>query len=124
MPIFPYTTLFRSISAVFLACSFLGIAMSPTLWAIVLFLTLNSLGWGLFSFLRSLITSLAHKDEVARLNSIIGVFDTAGQMLGSPILARLFWEGVKLQGFWFGLPFFFYTMILGIIILSLLHIHV
>ncbi|KAH7182277.1 major facilitator superfamily domain-containing protein [Fusarium flagelliforme] len=112
------------ISAVFLAGSFLGIALSPTLGALVLFLTLNSLGWGLFSFLRSLMTSLVHQDEVARLNSIIGVFDTAGQMLGSPILASLFWKGVKLQGFWFGLPFFFYTLVLSIIILSLLQAHV
>jgi len=70
------------------------------------------------------MTSLVHKDEVARLNSIIGVFDTAGQMLGSPMLASLFWKGVKLQGFWFGLPFFFYTLVLGIIILSLLQIRV
>lgn len=93
------------ISAVIIVLTFLGIGLAPSLPGLISALTLNALGWGLWSFLRSLLTSLIEAEKVARLNTFIGVFDTIGLMVGSPLLAELFARGIDLQGCWFGLPF-------------------
>ncbi|KAK8103456.1 uncharacterized protein PG998_010489 [Apiospora kogelbergensis] len=46
------------ISAVIIVLTFLGIGLAPSLPGLIPALTLNALGWGLWSFLRSLLTSL------------------------------------------------------------------
>ncbi|KND90093.1 hypothetical protein TOPH_05323, partial [Tolypocladium ophioglossoides CBS 100239] len=105
------------ISAALITLGFLGLGLAPNLPLSVSALVLNSLGWGLFSFLRSLLTSLVDTHKVARLNSVIGVFDTVGLMIGSPLLAALFTRGVELEGLWFGLPFLFCGGVVAIITL-------
>ncbi|KAF5649005.1 major facilitator superfamily transporter [Fusarium sp. NRRL 52700] len=107
------------ISAALLALGFLGLSMAPELVALSVFLAVNSLGWGLFPFLRSFLTNLAGKSEVARLNSIIGVSDTLGLMVGSPLLAKLFSKGIEMKGFLFGLPFMFSGLSVLVIVLFL-----
>ncbi|KAF5243375.1 hypothetical protein FANTH_8197 [Fusarium anthophilum] len=107
------------ISAALLALGFLGLSMAPDLVALSVCLAVNSLGWGLFAFLRSFLTNLAGNSEVARLNSIIGVFDTLGFMVGSPLLAELFSKGIEMKGYLFGLPFLFSGFSVLVIVLLL-----
>lgn len=93
-------------SSIFLALGFLGIGLAPNLPLLVASLVVNSLSWGLWSLLRSLSTDLVRDaGHVARLNSFIGIVDTVGLMVGSPLLAALFTKGMELGGPWRGLPF-------------------
>lgn len=111
-------------SAALLALGFLGLSMAPDLVTLSACLVVNSLCWGLFAFLRSFLTNLSGKSDVARLNSIIGVFDTLGLMVGSPLLASLFSRGIEMKGFWFGLPFLFNGFIVLVIVLFLSQVNI
>lgn len=111
------------ISAGILSLGFLGVGLAPALPHLVCALVLNSFGWGLFGFLRSLATSLVEAHHVARLNSFIGVFDTIGLMLGSPLLAVLFTHSINLSGPWTGLPFLFCAGVVAGVTFVLLRIH-
>ncbi len=102
-------------SAAIIALSFLGIGLATNLPLLCLALVFNSLGWGLFSFLRSLAISLIEAEYVARLNTLIGIFDTVGLMVGSPLLAVLFTRGLEVGGLWVGLPFFFCAGIVALL---------
>ena len=111
-------------SAAFIALGFLMIGLAPNRSLLTFALVVNSMGWGLFSFLRSLLTSLVESHRVARLNTFIGVFDTIGYMIGSPLLAMLFRKGLELGGVWSGLPFIFYAAIVAVIGITLCGIKV
>ena len=102
-------------SAALIALSFLIIGLAPNLLLLISALVINSLGWGFFSFLRSLLTSLVEAHHLARLNTLIGIFNTVGLMIGSPLLAMLFKKGLELGGIWSGLPFIVCAGVVGII---------
>lgn len=68
-------------------------------------MVVNTLGWGLILFLRSLLTSLVEGHHVARVNTAASMFDTVGLMVLSPGLAWMFEKGVEKGEFWMGLPF-------------------
>ncbi|KAF2434683.1 MFS general substrate transporter [Tothia fuscella] len=106
-------------SVAVLAFSFVFISLAPNYPVLVIAVIINALGWGLYSFLRSLLTSLVEEHHVARLNSFIGIFDTVGLMIGSPLLAILFKRGVELGGLWYGIPFLVcagFLTIIGVIL--------
>jgi hypothetical protein len=93
-------------SVLIISIGFLFIALAPTLPLLIIAMIVNTFGWGLTLFLRSLMTSLVEGHHVARLNSLLGIFDTTGLMIGSPLLAMAFKKGVAMGGWWIGLPFF------------------
>ncbi|KAF2720183.1 MFS general substrate transporter, partial [Polychaeton citri CBS 116435] len=66
----------------------------------------NTLGSGASLFLRSLSSTLVPRSKVASVYSLISAIDTAGSMLGAPLLASLFEKGMKWKTFWLGLPFY------------------
>ena len=106
-------------SAALIALGFLMIGLAPSRSLLSCALVINSMGWGLFTFLRSLLTSLVEAHHVARLNTLIGVFDTVGYMIGSPLLALLFETGLELGGVWSGLPFLFCAVVVAMIGMTL-----
>ena len=106
-------------SAYLIALGFLMIGLAPNRPLLFFALVINSMGWGLFTFLRSLLTSLVEAHHVARLNTFIGVFDTIGYMIGSPLLALFFRTGLELRGVWSGLPFLFYAAVVAMIGMTL-----
>ncbi|KAH8748998.1 hypothetical protein F5883DRAFT_366984, partial [Diaporthe sp. PMI_573] len=85
------------VSIVLLAVGFLGVSLAPNLFFLVSALVVSVLSWGFFSFLKSLTTSLVEIHYMARLNSIIGVFNTIGLIIGSLLLATLFIIGLDLN---------------------------
>lgn len=102
-------------SVLIMSIGFLFIALAPTLPLVVAAMMFNTLGWGLTLFLRSLMTSLVEGHHVARLNSFLGIFDTTGLMVGSPLLALAFEKGVEMRGLWIGLPYFGCAAVTGLI---------
>ncbi|KAG8420887.1 hypothetical protein J3458_002809 [Metarhizium acridum] len=111
-------------SAAIMSLSFLGVGVAPNQPLLVSALLVNSLGWGMLPLLRSLATSLVEKRNVARLNSLIGVFDIVGRIAGSPLMALLFAKGVKIGGVWAGLPFIFCSGIVFVLLVGLMHVSV
>lgn len=102
-------------SVLIMSIGFLFIALAPTLPLVVVAMIFNTFGWGLTLFLRSLMTSLVESHHIARLNSFLGIFDTTGLMVGSPLLALAFEKGVEMGGWWVGLPFFGCAAVTGLI---------
>ncbi|TLD32085.1 MFS transporter [Venturia nashicola] len=92
-------------STIIMGLGFLMIALAPTIPLLMVAMALNSFGWGLTLFLRSLMTSLIEEHHIARLNTLVGVVDTIGFMTGSPFLAWAFGKGLELGGWRTGLPF-------------------
>lgn len=103
-------------STIIMGLGFLMIALAPTIPLLMVAMTLNSFGWGLTLFLRSLMTSLVEEHHIARLNTLMGVVDTMGFMVGSPFLAWAFGEGLELGGWRTGLPFLICAGALGVVV--------
>lgn len=95
---------------------FLMIALAPTIPLLMIAMALNSFGWGLTLFLRSLMTSLVEEHHIARLNTLVGVVDTMGFMVGSPFLAWAFGQGLELGGWRTGLPFLICAVALAVVV--------
>ena len=95
------------VSMVFLAVGWTLVGLSPNIPFAAISLAIASMGQGAMLLLRSFLTGLVEKHHVARLYSVISVVDTAGSMVGSPLLAGLFQRGLHMGGLWIGLPFYF-----------------
>lgn len=95
------------ISMIFLAVGWTLVGLSPNIPFATISLAIASLGQGAILLLRSFLTGLVEKHHVARLYSVISIVDTAGSMVGSPLMAGLFQRGLHMGGLWIGLPFYF-----------------
>lgn len=89
---------------------YLMLGASPTIATTIISLVVLSGGMGAAMFVRSFLTSLVPAHHVARLYSLIGMVDTVGAMLGSPLLFALFKRGMSLGGLGIGLPFYFLSL--------------
>jgi MFS-type transporter involved in bile tolerance (Atg22 family) len=76
-------------------------------------------GSGYLPALRSYMTSLVPRDETALLFTMIGVFESVGALIGSPLLALAFSAGISKGGMLTGLPFFCAAVIYGVSGLSI-----
>ncbi|QDS76985.1 hypothetical protein FKW77_005832 [Venturia effusa] len=103
-------------STIIMSLGFLMIALAPTIPLLMVAMTLNSFGWGLALFLRSLMTSLVEEHHIARLNTLVGVVDTMGFLVGSPFLAWAFGKGLELGGWLTGLPFLICAGALAVVV--------
>lgn len=60
---------------------------------------------GATALIRSLLSSLVLRDEVGRLFAVMSLVWTAAMLVASPVVAKLFSEGLRRGGVWTGLPF-------------------
>jgi len=65
-----------------------------------------SLGFGFGTVVQSIVTSIVRRDQVARLYSAISVAETAGTLVGQPLLALGLAVGFRSGGLAVGLPWF------------------
>lgn len=86
-----------------LGMALMAIASQPPLFEFGV--CLLAFGWGFYSALRSLATSLMLPSQVGVLNTAIGLAQSIGSMVSGPILAAAFQRGVHQDGFWMGLPY-------------------
>ena len=56
---------------------------------------------------RATISHYVETQYTSRLFAVIGMVETAGAILGGPILAWLFHKGLQNKGLWIGLPWFY-----------------
>jgi len=76
-------------------------------------------GSGYIPALRSFLTSLVPRDEIALLFTMISVFESVGALVGSPLLALAFSTGIHKGGVMTGLPFFCAAIIYAVSALSI-----
>jgi MFS family permease len=107
------------VSLVFIVVGWMLVGFSPNIPVVAISLAISALGQGFPLLLRSFLTSLVPAHHIARVYSIVSIVDTAGMMVGSPLLAGLFKRGLALGGVWIGLPFYF-TALVGVMFLLLL----
>lgn len=69
-------------------------------------LAVHSLGSGLAPLCRSLATSYVASQDTSKLNTVIGIVETAGSLFAGPALAWLFETGMRQGGTLLGLPYF------------------
>lgn len=89
------------------------VGLSPNLPLVVIALAISSMGYGAWLMLRSFLTSLLPKNQIAKVYSIMSIIDTLGIMFGAPFMAALFKHGLALGGFWVGMPFYFLGITAG-----------
>ncbi|GKT41448.1 efflux pump ustT [Colletotrichum spaethianum] len=80
-------------------------AASPSIGAFIGGLAILSLGSGWGSYVRSLAAIYVDAAHRTRLYSIISLVETVGMTYAQPMLAGLFTLGMRLGGFWIGLPY-------------------
>lgn len=102
-------------SAILSAVGFLLIAIAFNMPLFIIGLLVNTSGWGLMIYIRSLAISLVEGHAVARCFALMGLMDTLGMVIGSPSLAGLFDAGVNWGGLWLGLPFWACAIVVAFI---------
>ncbi|KAK5175378.1 uncharacterized protein LTR77_000517 [Saxophila tyrrhenica] len=100
-------------SQILLGAGWCMFSFAPNLASVALSLVLASLGQGAPLLLRSFITSLLPKDQIATAYSFISIVDTLGTMVGAPLLAGLLKRGFSLGGGLVGLPFLATGLVIG-----------
>lgn len=91
------------ISIICLALGTLGIGLSPSIATLIPSLLLQTCGSAFVYLARSLITTLVHRDETARLFTIIEVLQSVGNIIASLLITGVFQIGLQLGGMWIGL---------------------
>ncbi|KAI0534188.1 MFS general substrate transporter [Xylaria digitata] len=66
-----------------------------------------SLSTGIGPLGRSLISNLVEPSQTSQVFTIVSIVEGIGSLPAGPLLAWMFSSGMRLGGFWFGLPFFF-----------------
>ncbi|KAL4875079.1 major facilitator superfamily domain-containing protein [Aspergillus karnatakaensis] len=90
-------------SLIFLAVGTLGIGLSPSIGFLIPSLITQTMGSGFAYLARSLITTLVHRDETARLFTVIEVLQAIGNVIASLSITTVFQVGLSLGGPWIGL---------------------
>ncbi|KAE8354466.1 major facilitator superfamily domain-containing protein [Aspergillus coremiiformis] len=92
-------------SAVILVIGFgtMAVATQPVLFAFGV--SILALGWGFYSTLRSVATTLVAESQIGTLNTTIALVQGIGGMIAGPLLASAFRQGMTLGGSWQGLPY-------------------
>ncbi|KAH8881493.1 MFS general substrate transporter [Thozetella sp. PMI_491] len=103
---------FAASGAVFLAGS--------SIWIVTVGLVVNTLASGFAPLLRSLSTSFVEPQDTSKLYTLIAIMDTVGSLYAGPVLAWLFETGMRLQGLWVGLPYFWLAGVFAVVLVILL----
>jgi len=82
-----------------------GIGFASNVPAFVAASVVTAFGWGGTMLIRSFMTGLVRKDDVAKLYTVISLIDTIALMLGGPFMAGLFERGLRMGEGMQGLPF-------------------
>lgn len=85
-------------------------------------LAVHSLGSGLAPLCRSLATSYVAPQDTTKLNTVIGIVETAGSLFAGPAFAWLFETGMRLGGMALGLPYFGLAGSFGLCLICLLFV--
>lgn len=93
------------VSAIVACVGWLLVALAPNMPCFVVAIFVCTLGAGLFTFVRSFLTSIVSPDHVAKLFTFMSVLDTIGMMAVNPVFAWLFKVGLNVGGAGLGLPF-------------------
>lgn len=100
------------------------LGLAPTLAAFVFGLFILSLGTGLFSIVRSLMSLYVDPVHRSRLFGLVGMVEIVGQIYAQPMLAELFKIGMRLGGEWIGLPYFVLSVLVAVVTGLLLFVKV
>ncbi|KAK9784882.1 putative Major facilitator superfamily transporter [Seiridium cardinale] len=92
-------------SFVALTLGSLLMAFSPALPVFICGLFILGFGSGTGSYVSSILASFVDKEHRTRMFSLLGVMQIVGSLYAMPMLAGLFTVGMKLGGFWIGLPY-------------------
>lgn len=83
----------------------LVIALAPNGMMLAFGLVPYAFGSGLSSLIRAVLCALVEDHHIAILNTLIGITESVGVMVASPVLAMSLSLGLKMGGAWIGLPF-------------------
>ncbi|KAJ4405922.1 hypothetical protein N0V82_010222 [Gnomoniopsis sp. IMI 355080] len=100
------------------------LGLAPTLAAFIFGLFVLSLGTGLFSIVRSLMSLYVDPVHRSRLFGLVGMVEIVGQIYAQPMLAELFKIGMRLGGEWIGLPYFGLSVLVAVVTGLLLFVKV
>lgn len=100
------------------------LGLAPTLVAFIFGLFILSLGTGLFSLVRSLMSLYVDPVHRSRLFGLVGMVEIVGQIYAQPMLAELFKIGMRLGGEWIGLPYFGLSVLVAVVTGLLLFVKV
>lgn len=93
----------------------LVIALAPSGIVLAFGLVPYAFGSGLSSLIRSVLSALVEQHHIAILNTLIGITESVGVMVASPLLAMSLSLGLKMGGAWIGLPFLLAALFAAIV---------
>lgn len=95
----------------------LGMGLSPHVSIMIFFLVIQTMGAGFVYTTRSLVTTMIHRDQTARLYTLVEIIQAMGMILASPIMTGFFNWGLQLGGIWVGLAWIVAAGLFGIVAL-------
>lgn len=93
----------------------LGMGLSPHVSIMLFFLVIQTMGAGFVYTTRSVVTTMIHRDQTARLYTLIEIIQAFGMILASPVMTGFFNLGLNLGGFWIGLAWMVAAGLFGIV---------
>jgi MFS transporter, PCFT/HCP family, solute carrier family 46 (folate transporter), member 1 len=105
-------------SAIVLLLGILFIA-GPSVASVILGLVVITFSAGLGPLCRSLVANYVEQTQISRMFTFISIVETIGGLPAGPILAWALSTGMKLQGFFYPLPFYLVAICSLVIIFAL-----
>ncbi|RGP79932.1 mfs transporter [Fusarium longipes] len=68
---------------------------------------------------RATVTHYVQPEYTARLYALIGMIEVVGSFIGGPVLAWCFDQGLKREGIWIGLPWFYISFLCFVALVAL-----
>ncbi|KAK0123872.1 hypothetical protein ONS95_008865 [Cadophora gregata] len=92
---------------------------APTVPIVFLGIIVATLGDGLAPLCRSLLTAYIDPQHISRIYVLVGIVEALGSMYAGPALAAFFTIGMRRDGLWMGLPYFWLTFQCLLVVLGL-----
>ncbi|KAJ5697925.1 hypothetical protein N7488_011609 [Penicillium malachiteum] len=96
---------------------------APQIEVTITGLGIQSLGGGLGPLARSLANSFVSAEDISKLNTLMGIVETAGSLFAGPALAWMFEVGMKKDGLFIGLPYFGLAAAFSLCVFGLFLVH-
>lgn len=93
----------------------LGMGLSPHVSIMLFFLVIQTMGAGFVYTTRSVVTTMIHRDQTARLYTLIEIIQAMGMIMASPVMTGFFNWGLQLGGFWIGLAWMVAAGLFGVV---------
>lgn len=97
-------------------------AVSSSIWPFLIGLFLSAFGAAESALVRATLSTFVEPSYTSRLFALAGTVEVLGSFAAGPVMAWFFDRGMRWEGVWTGLPWFYLALTCGLSLLALLFV--